>query len=193
MSTPLLSLCASTFCTTKLLTDCPLFQGTVGFNFHLSIYRGTAENTLWTIPETSSAGRQDVAALSASVGGSDFLPGGVPILCEPGDVYIQSRTGLHCGFPNQSPDFRATLQWGLHRRSTVLDKKMGPQVVQTADYIDKRSRAIQYAIDCRRQRYPEEEPYVYQPFVGREEEARWDPEKKQELYADTSLWNIIAT
>ena len=98
--------------------------GTCGFNFHLSIYHGTPENTLWFLPGSPKMGRVDMKSLSELAGGSDRLPGMVPILCEPGDVYIQSRFGLHGAFPNQSPDWRATLQFGFHRKTTLLGKKM---------------------------------------------------------------------
>ena len=34
------------------------------------------------------------------------------------------------------------------------------------EHIEKRSRAIAYAIDARRQKYPGEEPFAYAPFYG---------------------------
>lgn len=155
--------------------------GTVGFNYHLSIYHGTPEQSLWVLPGSARMGRVDMESLSASVGGTDRLPGAVPVLCEPGDVYIQSRLALHGAFPNQSPDFRATFQWGFHRKSTVLNKTMYKQVY-TEDYLRKRQRMIQLAIDARRQKYPEEKAYVYQPFVGHEDECRWDATMKERQY-----------
>lgn len=158
--------------------------GTCGFNFHLSIYHGTPENTLWFLPGSPKLGRVDMQSLRESGDGSDRLPGMVPILCEPGDVYIQSRLGLHGAFPNQSPHWRATLQWGFHRRSTLLGKVMYNKTVYTAELLAKRSRMIQLAIDARRQTYPEETPYVYQPFLGKEDKCRWDEAKRAELKED---------
>lgn len=155
--------------------------GQVGFNFHLSIYRGTPENTLWFMPGSPKMGRVDMESLSRANGGTDMLPGAVPVLCEPGDVYIQSRLGLHCAFPNQSPDWRATFQWGFHRKTTVLGKTMN-HAVYTEEYIRNRSRMVQLAIDCRRQKYPEETPYVYLPFKGCEDECRWHQGLKENQY-----------
>merc|ERR1712096_203756 len=137
------------------------------------------------LPGSPKMGRVDVKALSAKSGGSDRLEGAVPVLCEPGDVYIQSRLGLHCAFPNQTAELRATLQWGFFPKASVLGKhtaqaasmqlgKLGggqkpPMKVYDEAFIEKRSRMVQLAIDARRQRYPLEAPYVYRPFKGREE------------------------
>ncbi len=38
-----------------------------------------------------------------------------------------------------------------------------------------------YAIDARRQRFPEERQYRYQPFEGREDEFRWTAAVKASL------------
>ena len=38
----------------------------------------------------------------------------------------------------------------------------------------ERSRIIQLAIDARRQHFPDEKPFAYRPFVGHEDEARWN-------------------
>ena len=40
--------------------------------------------------------------------------------------------------------------------------------------IHHRARLIAYGIDARKQRFPEETPYVYQPFVGQENDYRWN-------------------
>lgn len=50
------------------------------------------------------------------------LLGAVPVVCGPGDVYIQNRMVLHCAFANQSAAPRMTIQWGFNRREAVLGK-----------------------------------------------------------------------
>ena len=48
--------------------------------------------------------------------------------------------------------------------------------IQTYDQarIDARTRILQIAIDARRQRFPQEKSFVYQPLVGHEDENRWN-------------------
>jgi hypothetical protein len=46
-------------------------------------------------------------------------------------------------------------------------------------WVDERSRLIQLAIDARRQKYPNEVPYAYQPYKGRELDCRWDGDTSQ--------------
>ena len=74
---------------------------------------------------------------------------------------------LHCAFANESAEPRMTLQFGFNRRSVVEGKTTmgygnGQQglVTYTDDYIDERSRMIPLAVDARRQKYPEETPYL---------------------------------
>lgn len=59
--------------------------------------------------------------------------------------------------------------------------------VYDEEFIHARSRMIQLAIDARRQRYPHETPYVYEPFRGREEECRWSASLKEDYYG--SYWD----
>ncbi|MEC7304038.1 MAG: phytanoyl-CoA dioxygenase, partial [Pseudomonadota bacterium] len=47
-------------------------------------------------------------------------------------------------------------------------------------HIEKRSRAIAYAIDARRQKYPDEAPFVYEPFAGRN--IKWDQAAREALH-----------
>lgn len=125
-------------------------------------------------------------ALSARSGGTDRLVGAVPILYKPGDIFIHNRLALHGAFPNTSPLPRATLIMGFHRRASVLGKSVpggfvpGETKTYDAAYIDVRSRMIQLAIDARRQRFPEEKPYSYLPYRGREDEYRWSEEWRQD-------------
>ena len=47
--------------------------------------------------------------------------------------------------------------------------------------IDERSKPLGYAIDARKQRFPSEEPYQYQPFVDSAKTFHWDETVKEEL------------
>ena len=47
--------------------------------------------------------------------------------------------------------------------------------------IAKRTRALGLAIEARRQQYPEETPYEYQPFEQRGETFEWNEEARKEL------------
>ena len=47
-------------------------------------------------------------------------------------------------------------------------------------HIEKRSRAIAYAIDARRQRYPDETPFDYAPFSG--QNILWDQAARASLH-----------
>lgn len=168
-----------------------------GFSFHASLYNCTAENGLWVLPGTNHHGRADIKALAAA-SGSDRLEGAVPIICKPGDVYIQSRTALHGAFPNSSPEKRCTVQFGFNKRSTVLGLEtaaydhLGKSMkVYDNDYIHERARMIQLGIDARKQKYPNEKSYVYQPYVGREEEARWSPKMKENQYGQYWMKDIV--
>ena len=106
--------------------------------------------------------------MAEAAGGTDRLPGAVPVLCGPGDVsaharqpsfceasnlasllqvFLQNRMALHCAFANQSPDPRMTIQFGFNRRRVVEGKttkgyagSQGGLVTYTDEYIDERSR-----------------------------------------------------
>lgn len=129
-----------------------------------------------------------------------MLKGAVPCIAKPGDVYLQNRLALHGAFANTSPEQRVTLALGFHKRSSVLGKKtigyargmMGGKRYDSSKmvapvyyeaWIRERSRMIMWAIAARRQKYPEETPYSYQPFRGQEDEYRWHEGLKEDLYA----------
>ena len=46
----------------------------------------------------------------------------------------------------------------------------------------KRSEVIGYGIDARRQRFPDETPYAYQPFVEQGLEYQWNEGAKASLH-----------
>ena len=125
--------------------------------------------------------------------GSDRLPEAVPLICGPGDVAITSRQAIHGSFANTSPNVRVTFNMGFHRRTSVLGIKSGgvhnPISEYTEEYIRSRARMIAYGIDARRQRYPGETPYVYQPLADAADQWRWSPEKRAEI-KDYNLQDI---
>ena len=67
---------------------------------------------------------------------------------------------------------------GFHRRTSVLGVKGGgihnPVRVYDAKQIQHRARMIMYGIDARRQRFPEETPFVYQPLADAADTFRWN-------------------
>ena len=141
-----------------------LDEGTHGFNYMVNLYPTKAENALWVVPGTHKGGKADIRAMVAA-SGSDRLDGAVPMLCKPGDVAICSRQVVHGSFPNTSDTPRATYVFGFHRRSSVAGVKGWATEAYSDDSIRSSSRIIPLAIDARRQRFPDEQSYVYQPFA----------------------------
>ena len=96
----------------------------------------------------------------------------------PGDVAITNRQALHASFANTGPNVRVTINFGFHRRRSIVGVTSGGVHNAEATYdearVEERSKAIMYAIDARAQQYPLELRYCYQPFAGREDELRWD-------------------
>jgi hypothetical protein len=136
-----------------------LDAGTHGFNFMAQLYGCTAANGVWVVPGSHAAGKLDIRALVAAAG-SERLTDAVPLICAPGDVVICNRQALHGSFANTSADLRVTINFGFHRRRSVLGALGGGvhnvPVVYDEARIDERSRVIACAIDARRQRYPDE-------------------------------------
>ncbi len=79
-------------------------------------------------------------------------------------------------------DWRVTVNFGFHRRSSVLGVLGGgvhnAPAVYDAARIATRSRLIGYAIDARHQRFPDEPSYADMPFVASGEVYRWDAAAK---------------
>merc|ERR1711959_107017 len=116
----------------------------------------------------------------------EMLPNAVPMLMNPGDVGVHNRNCVHGAFPNMSPERRLTMVMSYYNRRYVLDAKARPatnakeaerlialgkqvirgKLVMDAAHIRDKCRIIQVAIDARRERYPNETPYVYEPLVG---------------------------
>ena len=158
--------------------------GTHGFNFMGQLYGCTPANGLWVVPGSHAIGKVDIKALVAEAG-TERLPQAVPLVCKPGDVAITNRQAVHGSFANTSPDWRVTVNFGFHRRASVLDVESGgvhnPITTYTAERIEQRARMIGYGVDARRQRFPDETPYVYAPHAASGETFRWDEAAKAEM------------
>lgn len=148
-----------------------------GFNFMAQLYGCTAANAVWIVPGSHQLGRIDIAARVAAVG-SERLEDAVPLICKPGEVAITNRQCLHGSFANTSADWRVTINFGFHRRASVLGVQGGglhnAPAVYDAERIRKRARMIGYAISARHQRFPDETPFMYQPHVQSGEQFEWD-------------------
>jgi Phytanoyl-CoA dioxygenase (PhyH) len=159
-------------------------DGIHGFNFMAQVYGSTAVNGVWVIPGTHKEGKIDIKKLVAE-SGSERLEGAVPLLCAPGDVIICNRQLVHGSFPNSGFEPRLTVNFGFHRRSSVLGvtgagMTSGREVYDDA-LIEKRSDVIGYAIDARRQRYPAEESYKYLPFEKSGKNYSWDDSARRAI------------
>jgi len=159
-------------------------DGSHGFNFMMQLYGCTPANGLWVVPGSHKMGRVDIKELVARAG-SERLPDAVPFVCGPGDLAITNRQCLHGSFANTSHDWRVTLNFGCHRRRSVLGVAGGglhnAPTVYDETRIQKRSRIIGYAIDARRQRFPNEKSFQYAPFSENDNSYKWDEEAKASM------------
>lgn len=167
-------------------------QGTHGFNTMAQLYGCTPANGVWVVPGSHKLNKVDIKAMMAAAG-SDRLPDAVPIVCKPGDVAITNRQAVHGSFANTSKDWRVTLNFGFHRRKSVLDVQGGGiharPTIYHAEHIRERAKMIGYAIDARRQRFPRETPFAYQPHVRSGERYTWDAAAKASI-KDYNLLDI---
>ena len=165
---------------------------THGFNFMAQLYGCDATNGLWVVPGSNRLGKLSIKSMVAAAG-SDRLPDAVPLICSPGDVAITSRQAVHGSFANTSSNVRVTLNFGFHRRSSVLGIRSGgvhnPVSEYNEEYIFERSKLIAWAIDARSQHFHDEDRYVYEPFVGLEEDFVWS-EQTRPLLRDYNLRDI---
>lgn len=152
-------------------------EGAHGFNFMAQLYGCTPANGVWVVPGSHKLAKIDIKSVVAKAG-SERLPDAVPMVCKPGDVCITNRQTLHGSFANTSKDWRVTVNFGFHRRKSVLGVKGGgvhnKAAVYDAERIHERAKLIGYAIDARRQRFPAETPYVYRLHAEADETYRWD-------------------
>jgi hypothetical protein len=166
--------------------DNPEFDGGIhGFNFMAQVYGSTAVNGVWVLPCSHKQGKIDITKL-VEASGSERIAGTVPLVCDPGDVIICNRQLLHGSFANTGFEPRITVNMGFHRRSSVLNVKGAGthSEVQVFDeaLIAKRSEVIGYGIDARRQRFPDETPYTYKPFVEKGLSYKWDEAAQESLH-----------
>jgi hypothetical protein len=156
-------------------------QGTHGFNFMAQLYGCTPANGVWVVPGSHKLGKVDIKAMMASAG-TERLPDAVPLVCRPGDVAITNRQAVHGSFANTSRDWRVTVNFGFHRRKSVLGVQGGgvhnAPAVYDAERIRERARMIGYAIDARRRRFPGETPFTYQPHAAAGDTYVWDASAK---------------
>lgn len=159
-------------------------QGTHGFNFMAQLYGCTPANGVWVVPGSHKLRTVDIKAMVGAAG-SDRLPDAVPLVCKPGDVAITNRQAVHGSFANTSKDWRVTLNFGFHRRRSVLGVQGGglhnaPAIYDEAR-IRERARLIGYAIDARRKRFPHETPYAYRPHVAAGDRYVWNDQARAGL------------
>ena len=157
---------------------------THGFNFMAQLYGCDATNGLWVGPGSNRMGKVNIKKMVEEAG-SDRLPQAVPMICDPGDVAMTSRQAIHGSFANTSSKVRVTINFGFHRRSSVLGIRSGgvhnPISEYDEEYIFERSKAIAWGIDARSQHFPNEDRYVYEPFRGLEDQFIWSDETKSHL------------
>ncbi len=166
--------------------DSPEWDSSIhGYTFHAQLYGCTAANAVWAVPGSHRLGKIDILNWVAEHG-SERLPDAVPYICDPGDVVIHNRQLVHGSFANTSPDWRVSFTLGYHRRSSVLDVCSGGVHNSTAVYdearIRERSRMIGYGIDARRQRFTNEAPYVYKPFLTSGEHLQWSTNAREAIH-----------
>ena len=169
-----------------------LDEGTHGFNFMAQLYGSDPVNGVWFVPGTHKMGKLDIKKMVEEAG-TERLPGAIPLVCGPGDVAIANRQLIHGSFANTGLTPRVTVNFGFHRRASVIGLTGAgfhkePQVY-SEERIHERSKAIAYAIDARRQRFPNETPYVYKPFAESGESYRWDENAKKE-FKDYNLLDL---
>ncbi len=155
-----------------------------GLNFMPQLYGSTPANGVWFVPG-SQAGRADIGAL-VELAGSERLADAVPLVCAAGDVAMSNRQIVHGSFANTSPDTRVTLNFGLLPRRSVIGVTgypFGPDraVTYTGQYVRQRAEVLGYAIDARRQRYPDEAPFVYGPHRDAGDVFCWEEDARQAI------------
>ena len=148
------------------------------------VYGSTAVNGVWVVPGTHKVGKIDIKKIVAETG-SERIDGAVPIVCNPGDVVICNRQLLHGSFPNCGFEPRVTVNFGFHKRSSVIGTQGGgihsEAQVFDDEIIERRSRSIGYAIEARKQKYPNEEPYKYYPFEQSGKSFVWNDSSREDL------------
>jgi len=173
--------------------DNPNFDEDIhGFNFMAQLYGSSPVNGVWVVPGTHKLGKLDIKAMVRD-SGSERLKGAVPMVCAPGDVVMSNRQLVHGSFANSGYEPRLTINFGFHRRASVLNVEgagIHTDVINyTAEVIEKRSAVIGYAIDARHQKYPQETPYSYKLLEGAPDKYQWTAAAKENL-RDYNLYDL---
>ena len=161
-----------------------------GFNFMTQLYPSTAGNGVWVLPGSHKLRSVDIGQMVRDAG-SERIFGAVPLLCSGGDTFMLNRQMVHGSFANSSPDRRVTLNMGFFPRRRVqgvtVTNLEGRVFTCDPARIYERSRMIAIGIDARRQRFPNEKPYCYQPLAGDEDNNRWNEETRRTVVKDYNL------
>ncbi len=166
--------------------DSPDFDENIhGFNFMAQLYGSTAVNGVWVLPGSHKLGKIDITELVAE-SESERIEGAVPLVCDRGDVVICNRQALHGSFPNSGFEPRLTVNFGFHKRSSVLGVKGGgihsDAQVFDEEIIARRSKVLGYAIAARKERYPDEMAYTYQPFEAAGLSFEWNEAARHDMH-----------
>ena len=92
---------------------------------------------------------------------------------------------MHGSFANTSADWRVTVNFGFHRRRSVVGVAGGgvhnaPAIYDEAR-IAERARVIGWGIDARRQRFPSETPFAYAPHAQAGKTWPWDDAARAQI------------
>ena len=149
---------------------------THGFNLSVACADCTPENCLWVVPGSQRQWRLANDGKFPPI--TEQIAEAVPALLAPGDCVAVNRSSMHGAYPNKSSKRRFTLLLGYHNRDSAIGAETnnvhafistgGPKRVKySEEYVLRRARMIPLAIDARRQRYPDEQPYEYQgAYIG---------------------------
>ena len=69
----------------------------------------------------------------------------------------------------------------LGARGNGIHAPGSDRIIYDADRIRERSRILGYAIDARRHRFPDEEPFRYRPHVGEDAAFEWNDAAREEI------------
>lgn len=165
-----------------------LDAGTHGFNFMTNLYPTDPANALWIVPGTHRIGKLDLGELADPDSG--LIDDAVPLLAKAGDVAICNRQVVHGSFPNDGDKPRLTINFGFHRRRSVLGVQGWAEQPYDLDHILQRSRVVQVAINARRERFPDEPVFLYEPLTDEADALPLSERTRAEVLKDYNLLDI---
>ena len=137
------------------------------------------------LPGSHKLGKIDIKDL-VSLSKSERIEGAVPLICDRGDVVICNRQALHGSFPNSGFEPRLTVNFGFHKRSSVLGVKGGgihaDSQVFNDEIITRRSRVLGDAVAARKERFPKQTAYEYKPFTEQLLSFVWDDAAREDIH-----------